>query len=323
MVNSVRHPLHHDLRAWKRILLRTYGTMTRENLGLIAAGMAFWCLLGLVPAVGAVASLYGLVANPSDIIAHLDLLEDVVPAEAFDLMRERIDAADDQAGQPVGVGFLVTTLLAIWTAKTAVMSGIAGLNLAYREHEGRGLVMFYVVPYTLTFVLMLVVVVAILALVITPTIVAFAPLGPYAEWTASILRWPIAFAAALFGLGAFYRYGPNRRKARLPWVTVGAVFAGLLWAGVSALFTWYVREYSVYGEGYGALGAVLGLLMFFWLSAYAGLIGGALNAEIEFETEADTTVGRERPRGQRGAWVADNVPEGPEPRGGATRSPAE
>jgi membrane protein len=311
---NIRSPGQLDWGAWKRILYRLYINVGRENLMLVAAGMAFYGLLGLVPAIGALAAVYGMVADAGDIRTHLELLADVMPAEALDILRERVDAASLEA-EEAGLGWRagIGVLLAAWTAKAGVNAAMTGLNLAYRERDDRSIVVSMAHSYALTLILLLVAGITVATLVVTPTVMALVPLGPWATWLAEIVRWPIAFGAAVLGLGALYRWGPHRRRARASWLSWGAVTAATLWVIASLLFTYYVRAFGAYGEGYGALGAVLALLMWFWLSALCALLGGALNAEMEYETQADTTIGPERPKGARGAWVADHHPDDPGP----------
>jgi membrane protein len=121
------------------------------------------------------------------------------------------------------------------------------------------------------------------------------------------LRWPVLFVLIILALSVLYRYGPSRRQAKWRWISVGGVFAALAWLVVSALFSWYLGNFANYNATYGALGAVVGLMMWMWLSTIVVLVGAELNSEIEHQTARDSTVGREKPLGTRGAVMADTV----------------
>jgi membrane protein len=122
-----------------------------------------------------------------------------------------------------------------------------------------------------------------------------------------ILRWPVMFMLVILALAILYRYGPSRRIAKWRWLSVGSVFAAVVWLAVSVLFSWYLGNFANYNATYGALGAVVGLMMWMWLSTIVVLVGAELNSEIERQTAVDSTIGSGRPLGARGAVVADTV----------------
>jgi membrane protein len=139
----------------------------------------------------------------------------------------------------------------------------------------------------------------------------FVGLGPVAETLVSLLRWPFLFVIALLILAIIYRYGPSRAPPRWRWVSWGAAVATILWLLGSIAFSIYVQNFGSYNETYGSIGAVIILLMWFWLSGFSVLLGAELNAEMEHQTERDSTTGEPQPRGRRGAYVADHVGEVP------------
>ena len=162
---------------------------------------------------------------------------------------------------------------------------------------------------------MLVVIVAMIiaigAIIIVPILLNMIGLGPVAETVLRILRWPILFGVALVVLAIIYRYGPSRAQARWRWVSWGAAVATAVWTLGSIAFSIYVQNFGSYNETYGSLGAVVILLMWFWLSAFIVLLGAELNSEMEHQTERDSTTGPTQPLGRRGAYVADHVGEVP------------
>ena len=279
--------------------------MDERNLGLIAAGTGFFAMLAVFPGIAALIAIWGLVADPSVIEAQLDLMNRFVPAEGLALIQSQLDRLLTAQVETLGWTTALSTGLSLWWARSGVASLIRGLNAVYREDHRVNIFFRYATAVGITLALVAMMLVALTAIVAVPVAIAVLPLGPYATLGLNVARWVIAAAVMVFGLGLIYRYGPNRRAAKVPWVSPGAVLAVLVWAGGSAAFSLYLANFGRYNEVYGSIGAVVALLMWFYLSALVTLLGAALNAELELRTLPDTTVGPDRPMGERGAYVAD------------------
>jgi membrane protein len=181
------------------------------------------------------------------------------------------------------------------------------LNVIYDETEKRGLVKLNLVSLFFTICAIAGAGLAIAAVVVFPLVLAALGLTSI-DWPyIAYLRWPLMFVLLIVALAVLYRYGPSRTRARWRWISLGSVFAALAWLAVSALFSWYLANMANYNATYGALGAVIGLMMWMWLSAIVVLIGAELNSEIEHQTARDSTIGPEKPLGARGAVMADTV----------------
>lgn len=295
---------------WKAILLRTKDEIAADNVGLVAAGIAFWALMAFVPAIAAMVGFYGLIADPSDIASHLAALKPLLPSDAFGIIEDQVNSLIDAQPGSLGLASAFGSLLALWSAKSGVRAMIAGLNIVYDERDERGFFAATGTTVALTALLIATVLIAFAAVLVLPAILGYLPLGEAGEWAASIARWPIVAAAVIFAIGALYRWGPHRDNPKVRWVTWGAVVATAIWVLASLLFSVYVANFGSYNETYGSLGAVVVLLMWFYLSAFIVLAGAELDSEMEHHTRADTTTGPARPRGQRGAYVADNLPIG-------------
>lgn len=304
---SAKAPTAFGISGWWRVMRRTAGTMGQENLSLIAAGCAFYALLAIAPALGALTALYGLFADPSDIARHLEALEEIAPPAAYEIVQEQASALSSTGRRALGIGSLAALLFAVWTARLGVRALMTGVEVAYREPSARGFLKQTAITYILTLSLVILGAVTLGAIVGVPAILAFVPFGDTVSIAASVLRWPLGLIAVLLGLGMIYRYAPDRRSAKPSWLTPGAIVAVLLWLGGSIAFTVYLARFANYNETYGTLGAVAALLMWLWLTAMATLIGAVFNAECELETAEDTTVGHPRAMGERGAHVADHV----------------
>jgi membrane protein len=217
--------------------------------------------------------------------------------------------AEDVGGLSIGAAGGI--LLALYGASKGMKALMEGLNIIYDEQEERGFIKLNLIALGLTLVVIVAMIVAIGAIIIVPLLLNFVGLGPVAETLIGLLRWPILFVVALVVLAIIYRYGPSRAQPRWRWVSWGAAVATFIWLLGSIAFSIYVQNFGSYNETYGSIGAVVILLMWFWLSAFSVLLGAELNAEMEHQTERDSTTGPPQPRGRRGAYVADQVGEVP------------
>jgi membrane protein len=207
----------------------------------------------------------------------------------------------------LGIGAIGGLLLALWSASSAVRTLMEALNVAYNEEERRGMIAFYGTALLLTFGAVIAIIVAMGLVVVMPALLKLIGLNWLMETIVSLVRWPVLALLAIVGFAIVYRYAPSRAKPRWRWVSWGAAVAVALWLIGSALFSLYVTRFGNYNETYGAAGAIVILLMWFLLSSYAILIGAEINAEMERQTKKDTTSGRDRPLGARGAYAADTV----------------
>lgn len=302
-------PLEIPVSGWWRILVRAAGRFGEENLGLVAAGVGFYSLLGLFPAIAALVTTYGLVFDPAQMQSQFDAMRGLMPSEAHQLISTQMTAAADGSKQALGLGLAGAVLLSAWGATRGTRSLIVALNLAYDEREGRGFFAMNAVAFGLTLFLVLVLVVAVVVTLAIPVALNILSLGTLPEALANWLRWPLLALVGLLALAVLYRYGPSRRSPAWSWVPVGSLLAGLLWLLTSVLFSLYVQYFGSYNATYGSLGAVIVLLLWLYLSATAVIVGALINAEAERQTARDSTYGAPRPRGERGAVVADSLPE--------------
>jgi membrane protein len=301
------HPLQIPWRGWKDILWRTYLEMNSDRLLSIAGGVAFFVLLAIFPAITALVSAYGLYFNASTITNNLSLLQDVVPDNMLSIVREQANRIAANSGRALSIGIVVGILVSLWSAMSGVKAMIDALNVIYEQEEGRGFVKLNLVALVFTLGGFAAFLLAIAAVIVLPLILSPIGLGGVTETLTRVVRWPTLLFVLLIGLALLYRYGPDRRMARWQWVSIGSVFAAVTWIGASYLFSWYLASFANYNATYGSLGAVVGLMIWLWISTIVVLLGAELNAEIEHQTARDSTVGEEKPLGARGAVMADTV----------------
>lgn len=294
---------------WKDILIRTYEQISNDRLLAVAAGVVFYALLALFPAITALVSLYGLFTDPAAIEDQLRELAVGIPGDVMAILSEQIKRIASAGGGQLGFGFIAGLAVALWSANAGMKAMFDALNVAYGEEEERGFIRLNLISLLFTLGGLIFLLVALTALAIIP--VALSVLGLEGVWSAAIrwLRWPILLAIVIAGLSVMYRFGPSRREPKWRWVTVGGVVAATVWLIGSGLFSFYLSNFANYNATYGSLGAVIGLLMWMWLTTIIVLLGAELNAEIEHQTARDSTVGGPKPLGARQAMVADTVGE--------------
>ena len=300
-----RSPRQIPWKGWKDILIRTRREFGDDNISMIAAGVAFYSLLALFPGLGAFVALYGLFADVTDAQHHLAVLSAILPSSALTFIgAQMIRLAEAQKGG-LSFAFVVGLLTSIWSANGAVQAMMTGLNVAYEEREKRGYVRKTLISLAFTLGMLLFGLAAITVLGAGPAVEAI--LGQHAALLVNLVSWPILLVGMGLGLALLYRYGPSRDPARFLWISWGSAVAMVLWLVVSALFSLYVGNFAHYDKTYGSLGAVVGFMMWSWLSSLIVLLGAELNSEVEHQTAVDTTEGAPMPMGLRRARVADTV----------------
>jgi membrane protein len=293
-------------RGWLDILTRTKNEIAQDNLSIVAAGVAFYCFLAFVPALGAVIGVYAWVSDPAQVSSHLESLAQVMPEQIMPMLREQMTrlAAENQAA---GISAVVSVLLAVYGSSKAATALIQGLNIAYDEEEKRGFVKLQGVALLLTLLAIIGAVVAIGLVAVLPAVFQVLHLGRATELVASLARWPILVCGFMFALAVLYRYAPSRDEPRWRWVSWGAVAASALWVVGSGLFSLYVSKFGNYDKTYGSLGGLVVFLFWLFLTGYVVLFGAELNSEMERQTKKDTTKGPPKPLGSRNAYSADTV----------------
>lgn len=291
---------------WRDILWRTYGEVSKDRVLAVAAGVTFYGLLAIFPAITAFVSLYGLVADPGTVADQLSGAEGMLPGGAIEVVRDQVMRISTSNETKLGFAFVIGLGLSAWSANAGVKAVFDALNVAYGEDEKRSFLRLNLTSLTFTLGILVFAVLAIGAVAAIPVMLDYLYLGNATEWLIWLGRWPALIGILMIGLAALYRFGPSRDDAQWKWVSPGAIFASVAWLLGSVLFSWYVASFEDYNKTYGALGAVIALLMWMWLSATIILVGAELNSEAERQTQRDTTKGTPRPIGLRGADAADN-----------------
>lgn len=294
-------------RGWGDILRRVKRRLKGDRLSMIAAGVAFYAMLAVFPALLAVVAIYGLVADPAQVERQLAVLAVLLPPQASAVLLGQLHDLVQTDGRALGLGAVVGIGLALWSASAGVRTFMEALNVAYEERERRGFLRFHGTALLLTLGGIVAFALIVGILVAVPLAVRFVGLDDALGSLVSIARWPLVVFAVIAGLAVLYRYGPSRDAPKWQWVSCGAGIAVALWLAGSVAFSFYVTRFGNYNATYGSMGAVVVLLLWFLLSAYVVLLGAEINAEMERQTRRDTTKGPDKPLGERNAHAADAV----------------
>ena len=296
-----------------QILRRSWRESMEDNIPLLAAGVAFFAFLALFPGLIAGMAVYGLVADPAQVQEQVSGLSKAMPGETAQLLQARAREVTARSDEALGVGLLVSLLIALLSASGGVDNLIKAVNIAYDERETRSFLARRAIALLLTVCAFVFLLVAVGVITVVPVIMKGLGLDAAGRFLVQVLRWGGLVTFVLVALAVVYRYAPDRHNAKVRWVGLGSVVATALWALGSAVFSLYVSSLGRYGETYGALAGVVGLLLWLFLTAFIVLLGAEINSEMEHQTATDTTDGAPQPMGQRGAVKADTV-VGPVPR---------
>jgi membrane protein len=296
-------------RGWKDILLRVYSNISKHRILALAAGMTYYSILAIFPALAALVAVYGLFSDPSAITRHLDQLGGFLPGGAIGVAREQLTQVASKGSQTLGLTFLVGLALSVWSANAAMKSLFDTLNIVHEEDEKRSFVKLNAISLSFTVGGVIFVVAALGSIVVVPVILNYVGFSDWGDLLLRVGRWPAMFLVLALALAIIYRYGPSREAPRWRWVTWGSAIATLFWLIVSGLFSWYAANFGKFNETYGSLGAVIGFMTWLWISAIIILLGAEIDAELEHQTARDTTTGYPRPMGMRGARMADTLGE--------------
>ena len=265
---------------WAALPGRLWSRFFEDRLTTAASSVAFYLMLASIPGVAAVVSLYGVLANPHDTAALATAVSSLLPQDVAELFeRQVMRLIGDQGGRATSItGSLAWFLLVLWSANRGTRGFVEAFNVIYDEAEERGFFQRLVVTLALTLGAVVFLVCAIFGIVVLPVILSLIGLEDTKVRTLGLLRWPVLMAIAAGAMMVLYRVGPSRVDWRWPTLLLGSAAGAVLWISFSALFSWYVQSFGSFAVLYGSLGAVIGFMMWLWLSALAVLIGAEIDA---------------------------------------------
>lgn len=269
-------------RGWKDVLRRVHREIVEDRLVLSAAGVAFFAILAIFPGIAALVAVYGLLGDTAVIARQLSALSPLIPADAIQVVVGQLDRlAANNDEHTLGLTFLVSLAISLWSANTGMKAIFGALNIIRGEGETRSFLRLNGLSLLFTLGAMLFVIVTLLAIVALPVALRLVGLEQASEGLISVARWPVFFIAVVAAITLVSHYGPSRDGRPWRWLTWGSGTAAILWIVISMLFSRYAASITGFNAAYGSLGAVVGLMIWLWLSTMAILIGAAIDAELE------------------------------------------
>ncbi len=305
---DAKSPLKMAKKDWKEIFKRVWSEIDDDDIGMVAAAMAYYSLFAIFPLLIATVSIYGFVSDPLELENQINAISRIIPSDAAKVIADQLHSIISNPNATLGIGAVLSIVVAIWTASSGTKSMMKALNIVYDEPEKRGFIKLNLHALALTFGAILAIVLAVSLIVVLPIVMDFIGIGSFANDVLLVVRWPFLAFLFVFGIAVVNRFGPSRNTAKWRWVSVGAILGTLMIMVASGGLAFYVKKFGSYNATYGSLSGVIILLLWFYLVSYAVLLSAEVNAEIEHQTLADSTVGPEKPMGQRGALKADSVP---------------
>jgi membrane protein len=269
-----------SLSELKTIVMDTLRNIGKHDASLLAAGVAFYALFALFPALAAATWIFGLLANPATVHDQLNTLRDVLPGEAWQLIDQQLTTLTSKSSTFSLTG-IVSLLIAIYSARTAAASMMGALNVVYGIEETRGFIKTNAIAILFTLLAIVILLAAVAVPVVVPILFNFVGLNSFASEIIRYARWPALAVVMILALAVVYRYGPNRDRAHWKWLTWGSATATVIWLIASSGFSWYVSAFNSYDKVYGSIGAVVILLFWFWITAFCGLLGSEFDNVIE------------------------------------------
>jgi membrane protein len=302
--SGARKPTEIPAAGWWQIIRRAFAESSKDNVSMLAGGVAFFGFLAIFPALIALVSLYGLVADPAQAAQTLQSVTSGLPETTKPLIADQLQSVVSAGNGGLTTGLIIATLAALFSASSGTQNLMAAINIAYDETETRGAVKLRLLALALTIGAILFVIVAIALVAVAPLVLD--RLGPAGQLIGQVVRWVLLVVLVVVALAVLYRVAPDRDAPRFSWVTLGSVAATVLWVLGSVVFSLYVNNFGSYNKTYGALAGVVVLMLWMYLTSYIVLLGAEINSESEYQTAADTTKGRSQPMGTRGAVKADD-----------------
>ena len=263
------------------LLKRIFVRFGEDRVMTVAGGITFFSLLAIFPAIAALVSIYGLFSDPSRLTGQIQTLHDVLPSGGMEVLGDQMSRVASQGRSALGTTFLISLAISLWSANSGMKALFDALNIVYNVPERRSFIRLNAVTLTFTLGAIGFILLALAALVVLPVAASYVGLGSEIAQILNIGRWPVLLIVLMFALVLIYRFGPNRERVKWRWITCGSAIAALLWLGASALFSWYAENFANFNRTYGTLGAVIGFMMWLWMSAMVILIGAELDAELE------------------------------------------
>lgn len=281
---NANRPSPNTTKGWKHTLYRVKEEIGNDRLSLSSAAMSYFALLALVPAMTSIILIYAWVSDPAEISGHISRIGNFIPPESQEIIRGQLSTLASKADSTLGVSAVLALLFSLWSSSKAVKAIMESMNVIHEEKEKRGFFKLNLTAMGLTFLGVILSVVALLVVIGLPTVMGHFEFGKVIETAVSISSWIVLLAIFSTYLAVIYQFAPSRKRPKWKWVSWGAITASLFWAMASLLFSLYVTKFGDFNKTYGSLGAIIILMTWFYISSFVILLGAEINSAIERPT---------------------------------------
>lgn len=304
---EAQRPKQIPWKGWKQIARRIFKGLKVNNVRVVSAGVAFFFFMSLFPIMAAITSVYGLVTDLAQIEKQIAMMTNILPGEAQQIVSDFLTNLTLKSNEKLSFSLIFSSLITLFLANRGTVALFEGINIVYNESNKRNL--FQKLGITLLFTIggIIAIITGLVLVAGIPAIVNRLPISDYLHNMIVWLRWPLIAAGIILFLGFTYKIAPQRKNPRFSWVSWGAVVSTLLWVGGSILFSLYINNFTNFDKTYGSFAAIIILMLWFFLTSFIIMLGAVINSEMEHQTRIDTTVGDQKPIGERGAFYADHV----------------
>ncbi|HET8865760.1 MAG TPA: YihY/virulence factor BrkB family protein [Gracilimonas sp.] len=307
-LHSAEKPHQLTWQGWKQIGKRVKSQLTVDHISIVSAGVAFYFFLSLFPTLIAAISIFGLVMEPAEIQQQISEVAHILPDQSSEMISNILEGITEKSSKSLGWSLVWSILFSLFTAMQGTKAVFEGINVAYDEIDERGFFKYNGLTLLFTLGGILIGIISAALVIVFPAIIQSIDIpASGVEKIIPWLRWPVLALIVMGVLAITYKIAPDRRNPQFSWVSWGAVIATVLWVAGSGLFSFYISNFGTYDKMYGSFSAVIILMLWFYITAYVTLLGAEINSEMEHQTRKDSTIGKDRPMGQRNAYHADHV----------------
>ena len=305
-------------KGWKQISKRVIKNLGIHHVRVISAGVAFFFFMSIFPILASMVSIYGLVTDLAEIEEQISMLVYVLPAEAQNILSEFLTNLVSKSDEKLGFSLIISFLVTLYLANRGTVALFEGINVVYNETDNRNIFQKFGITLLFTLGGIVSIILGLILIAGIPAVVDNLPITDFIKNMIVWLRWPLIAVGIIILLGFTYKIAPHRTSPRFSWVSWGALISTLLWLGGSILFSVYVNNFTNFDNTYGSFAAIIILMLWFFLTSFIVMLGAVINAEMEHQTRIDTTVGDQKPMGERGAFYADHVAGDTKEKGNST-----
>ncbi len=284
---KLQSPTEISFSGWKDVMVKVKDKIGENHVMIVSAGVAFFGFLSIFPAIMALISIYGLAMDPQQVEEQLTRVSSMMPKQTYEVLRQQVEKFVNNSGGSLGWGTAFGILFGIWSANKGTKSLFKGVDIAYETKSNRGVLKQNALTLLFTFGAIILVILSAALIVAFPAIIESIDIPGNMQNLIDWLRWLVMGLILVGSISLVYGFAPEKKRPKFKWVISGALLSAILWLLASWAFSFYIRNFSNFGEIYGSLSAIVILMLWLYLSSFIILLGAELNAELEHHAKME------------------------------------